>query len=111
MDLNFLDKLDIAITVCDEQGIITYMNDKSALTFQNDGGKDLLNTDLHRCHPDDANLQINNMIENGTPNIYTIEKKGVKKLICQCPYPNGDKFGLIELSIELPPDMKHFIRG
>jgi transcriptional regulator with PAS, ATPase and Fis domain len=111
MNYNFLEKLDAAVTVCDENGNIIYINEKSALTFRNYGGRNLINKNIRDCHSADANNQINNMIEYGIPNIYSIEKNGKKKLICQYPYPIGEnKFGLIELSIELPEKINHFVR-
>ena len=46
------------------------------------------------------------------PNIYTIEKKGIKKLIYQAPwFQDGQLAGLVELSLEIPFDMPHFLRG
>jgi len=52
------------------------------------------------------------LLESGTTNVYTIEKQGVKKLIYQAPwYCDGQYSGLVELSIELPPDLPHFIRS
>ncbi len=43
--------------------------------------------------------------------MYTIEKRGQKKLIYQSPwYQNGQYRGFIELSLELPAETPHFIR-
>jgi len=51
------------------------------------------------------------MLESGKSNTYTIDKKGAKKMIHQTPwYNNGILMGLVELSIELPEEMPHFIR-
>ena len=45
------------------------------------------------------------------PNVYTIEKNGIKKLIYQSPwFENGEMKGLVELSLEIPFEMPHFIR-
>jgi hypothetical protein len=45
-------------------------------------------------------------------NIYTVEKNGVKKLIYQAPWYKGSVYsGFIELSLEIPFEMPHFIRG
>ncbi len=44
-------------------------------------------------------------------NVYTIEKKGKKKLIYQAPwFLDGAFGGLVELSLEIPFEMPHFIR-
>jgi hypothetical protein len=45
------------------------------------------------------------------PNCYTIEKEGIKKLIYQAPwYESGNLAGVVELSMEIPFVMDHFIR-
>ena len=103
------DEIDIAVTLTDSEGKISYMNKKSQSTFENAG--QLIGTDLKDCHKENSNRIINNIIESKISNIYTIEKKGVKKLICQAPYfENGEYAGLAELSIVLPENMPHFIR-
>jgi len=52
------------------------------------------------------------MLAAGEKNIYTIEKNGVKKLIYQSPwYQNGKYAGFVELSLEIPFEMPHFIRS
>jgi hypothetical protein len=44
-------------------------------------------------------------------NIYTIEKKGIKRLIYQTPwYTDGQFGGFVKMSLELPTSMPHFIR-
>lgn len=109
---NWYNEVPFAITVCDEKGIILEMNDKSAVTFAKDGGKALIAKSLLDCHPEKARVQILEMMKTEKVNVYTIEKKGQKKLIYQCPwYQNGKLGGLVELSLELPENMPHFIRG
>lgn len=111
-NLHYLNDVPFAITVCDKNGIILEMNEKSVVTFAKDGGKDLINKSLMDCHPEKAWNMILEMLNSGSTNVYTIEKKGVKKLIYQCPwYQNGELGGLVEISIEIPFDMPHFIRG
>ena len=51
------------------------------------------------------------MLKNHNLNAYTIEKNGVKKLVYQSPwFENGEFAGYIELSMELPAEMPHFVR-
>ncbi len=100
-----------AITVCDRDGIILEMNDRSAQTFEAEGGRSLVGSNLLDCHPAAARAQLERMLKAGQANIYTIEKKGVKKLIYQTPwYRDGQYAGFIELAIEIPFQMPHFIR-
>jgi transcriptional regulator with PAS, ATPase and Fis domain len=109
---NWFNEVPFAITVCDTEGIVLEMNKKSAVTFVSDGGKALIGQSLLDCHPDKAKQQILAMMKTEEVNIYTIEKKGKKKLIYQCPwYIEGKMSGLVELSLELPSDIPHFVRG
>jgi len=101
-----------AITVCDKEGIIIYMNDKSCKTFDKDGGEKLIGTNVLDCHPEPSRTKLKKMLSEGKTNSYTIEKKGIKKLIHQSPwFENGEYQGFVELSIELPMVMPHFKRG
>lgn len=100
-----------AVTVCDTQGIIIEMNDKSAASFKKDGGRDLIGKNLLDCHPKAAREKLADMMRYQKTNIYTIEKNGVKKLIYQAPvYKDGQYTGFVEISMEIPFDMPHFIR-
>lgn len=100
-----------AITVCDRGGKIIEMNDKSAKTFEKDGGRNLVGKSVLECHPESARSKIKELFATGQSNTYTIEKKGKRKLIHQSPwFVDGKLAGLVELSIELPDHMPHFIR-
>jgi len=104
-------ELPVAITVCDLDARILYMNLKSVATFSNSGGSGLIGKNLRDCHSPQSNDIIKELLSTGRSNIYTIEKKGVKKMICQIPwYKKGEIAGLVELSIVLPELMPHFIR-
>lgn len=101
-----------AITICDAAGVIVDMNDKAATTFASDGGRALVGTDVLACHPERAREQLRAMLANGQKNVYTIEKDGVKKFIYQSPwYRDGAYAGFVELSLEVPLELPHFIRG
>ena len=101
-----------AITVCDRDGIILEMNDKSAKVFEEDGGGQLIGTNLLGCHPELARIKLEELMEMQQANVYTIEKNGVKKLIYQTPwYKDGEYCGFIEMALEIPFQMPHFVRG
>jgi hypothetical protein len=104
-------ELPVAITVCDQHAIILYMNQKSIDTFENSGGVTLIGKSLFDCHATRSSEIIKELLITGKNNIYTIEKNGLKKLICQVPwYIEGNIGGLVEISIQLPENMPHFIR-
>ncbi|MDZ7634336.1 MAG: PAS sensor protein [Bacteroidales bacterium] len=101
----------MAITVSDISGKIVYMNDKSAFTFSKYGGRDLEGRNLKDCHLPVSWEKILDIMNYGKSNCYTITKEGVKKLIYQTPwYDEGKIAGLVELSMEIPSGMEHFVR-
>jgi DUF438 domain-containing protein len=106
-----LKELPYAITVCDENAIIIFMNDKSIATFQR-GEESLIGKSLLNCHNPNSIEKIKKLLATGEINSYTIEKEGIKKLIYQSPwYKEGKIAGLIEISLIIPVDMPHYIRG
>ncbi len=107
----WIQEAPIAISVADAQGFILEMNRKSIDVFAADGGEELIGKNLLDCHPEPSRSKLQALLETPRNNLYTIEKAGVKKLICQMPwYREGVFSGLVELAIELPSDMPHFIR-
>jgi len=105
------DEFEGAVTICNTEGIITYMNDKSQKQFSKYGGDKLVGTNLLDCHPEPSRSKLVELLKNQITNIYTIEKAGQKKLIHQSPlFEKGVFSGLIEISIVLPQTLPHFIR-
>ena len=100
-----------AITVCDANGAVLGMNGRAAEAFAKDGGRTLIGKSLFDCHPEPARGKLKDLLRERRTNVYTIEKRGVKKLICQAPWFAGEDFhGLVEISIEIPDDIPHFVR-
>ena len=100
-----------SITVCDAKGIILEMNDRAVKAFQDQGGEKLIGTNMLDCHPEPARTKTRQLLETRQANVYTIEKGGVKKLIYQTPwFQDGRYSGFVELSLEIPAQMPHFIR-
>ncbi len=109
---SFWDEYPSAVTICDTNATIVYMNNKAKLTFEKWGGQKLAGQSLYNCHTEKSNAKIREILATGMPNTYTIEKEGIKKLIHQAPwYQNGRIAGLVELSIVLPNEMPHFVRS
>jgi transcriptional regulator with PAS, ATPase and Fis domain len=111
LDERWADFIDVAITVCDRDGLIVAMNERSKESFAEDGGGDLIGKSLFACHEPESAETIRRLIREGAANTYTIEKNGVHKLICQTPwYEDGAVAGLVELSIILPASLPHHVR-
>ncbi len=104
-------ELPAAITVCDTEGIILEMNELAARGYAKDGGRDLIGRSALDCHPEAARTKMQQLLVEQKTSVYTIEKRGVKKLVYQAPwYKEGVFGGLVELVIELPRELPHFVR-
>jgi hypothetical protein len=109
--MDYFEKFDGAVIVSGPDGTILYLNEKAVSNFQKEGGRELIGRNLRDCHQDYSNEKIREIMTTREKNVYTIEKNGKKKLIYQAPWYKGDEFGgLLELSLEIPFDMPHFIR-
>lgn len=98
-----------AVTVCDAEGRILYMNELSRQTFARHG--DIIGHSLFDYHPERAQQMIRHMLATGETNAYTIRKNGRMKVIYQTPWRrDGEIAGLVEISIPLPDDMPHYDR-
>ena len=69
--------LHCAVTVCDTEGTIIYMNDKSRNTFAKHGN--LIGKNLFDCHSPESQKKIRQLLATDGTNSYTIEKEGQKK--------------------------------
>jgi len=109
--MNWTDEFSGAITVCDCDGIVVYMNDRSKEQFAKSGDGDLLGKNLIDCHPEPARTFLLKMLSEPIPNSYTIEKGGIRKMIHQTPWmENGEFKGVVEISFEIPMEMPHHKR-
>jgi transcriptional regulator with PAS, ATPase and Fis domain len=107
----WVDSFPGSITVCDREGLIIEMNPASQEVFEEDGGQALLGTSVLDCHPEPSRIKLSQMMEAQQANIYTTERTGQKKLVCQVPwYQDGAYAGFVELMLPLPENMPHFIR-
>jgi PAS domain-containing protein len=101
-----------AVTVCDPDGVILEMNDKAAEGYAADGGYALIGCNLFDCHSEPSRSKLKAMMDAQRENVYTIEKRGQRKLIYQTPwYQEGKYAGFVELSLVIPWEMPHFVRG
>ncbi len=110
-DTQWANELPVAITVCDKQRNIVYMNEKSMMTFSKDGGGTLIGQKLDNCHSISSQQKIKQLIESKSSNIYTIKKNNKKKMIVQIPwFSDNEIMGLVEFSFEIPENIPFFDR-
>jgi transcriptional regulator with PAS, ATPase and Fis domain len=109
--MDWMNEFSGAITICDRDGIVVYMNEMSKKQFDKDGGKDLIGQSLIDCHPEPSRTMLKKMLMEPFPNSYTIEKRGIRKMIHQTPWmENGEFKGVIEISFQIPMELPHHIR-
>lgn len=110
-DFEWADDFNGAITVCDREGMIVYMNMYSKKQFEKYGGEKLLGTNLLDCHPEPSKIKLAEMLKNRVENTYIVEKNGVTKIIHQSPlFSRKEFYGIVEISFEINPEMPHFTR-
>lgn len=105
------ESMNCAVTVCDADCTIIYQNEKARGIYKSHG--DLTGHNLLDCHPERAKTIIGNLLTTGGSNAYTIEKNGIHKVIYQTAWrkPDGSVGGLVEISMEVHPEMPHFVRS
>lgn len=110
--IDWIKEFPISAIVCDPDGVILAMNDKAAESYTDDGGYSLIGVNMLTCHPESARSKTVKLLASQEKNIYTIEKNGVKKLVYQSPwYKDGQYAGFVELLLEIPFEMPHFVRS
>ncbi len=79
--MEWIEKLDGNVIVSDAKGRIIYMNEKALSHYEKDGGINLIGSDLLECHNESSRKKIMEIMTSGQKNVYTIEKKGKKKMM------------------------------
>jgi hypothetical protein len=110
--LEWFEGLPCSVTVCDRDYTVLYLNERSAEVNAADGGKSLIGKNLLDCHPAAARRKLRKVMASDAPNVYTIAKKGRKKIIFQAHWMRrGRAAGLVEITFELPRRLPHFVRS
>ncbi len=100
-----------SVVVCAPDGIILEMNEQAIRAYQKSGTAELIGSNLLNCHPEPSRSKLILLMKERKPNTYTIEKKGVKKLIYQTPWYVKDEYrGFVEIVFDIPTSIPHFIR-
>lgn len=109
--IQWANEMNCGITVCDRNCNIIYMNEKAKKIFAKYG--ELIGKNLMDCHKTERAIEtIKRLLVEGGSNSYTINKQGVRKMIYQTAWhQNGEIAGLVEISMEIPQEIPHYIRG
>ena len=85
------------------------MNEKACRTFAKHGN--LIGKNLFACPNPPSQAKIRALLKTGAANASTTEKNGVKKMIYQTAWKqDGVVGGLVEISMEIPGEMPHYMR-
>jgi len=97
-NFNWITDYPAAVTVCDTEGIIIAMNNRSIEQFNKRGGAELIGASLFDCHPESANTIIRKQLQTHQANVYiTEDSSSRRKLIQQVPwYKDGIFAGIVE---------------
>lgn len=99
-----------AVTVCDAEGVILWMNARALELYASRGN--LIGRNLFDCHSPASAAKIREMLATGESNAYTITKHGRRKVIYQTPWRHDDGRigGMVEISMPVPDEMPHYDR-
>lgn len=103
MESNWVEAYHGAITICDENFMIVYMNERSEQEFAKYGGGKLIGQNLLKCHNEKSNVLIRKILKDGVSHSYTRKTKdGRTKVIQQSPWIENQTIrGVVEISFYL----------
>lgn len=106
MDINeWFTQFPGAITICDQEGILLEMNAAAEEILAEEGGRDLIGSNILDCHPEPARGKLIQMMKDLKSNVYTTHENDTKRLVYQAPWTRGRQYaGFFEISIEIPRD-------
>jgi nitrogen fixation/metabolism regulation signal transduction histidine kinase len=110
-DGEWVEGLPAEVMVCDDRGTILEMNPQADSLFAQDGGRDLLGSNVLGCHPEPSLTKLKEMLEKQISNAYLNTENGERRFFFQSPwYRLGRYAGFVEISFPVPEEMPHFIR-
>jgi inorganic pyrophosphatase len=111
-NIDWTRRLDLAVTFCDRQGVVTALNPAAEAAYAPYGGA-AVGQSLVGCHPEPARSLLLELLADPRPHIYATENGGRCELIVQIPWADesGQPAGLVELQLPLPAELDLFQRG
>lgn len=104
--------LPCPITVTDTAGVILAMNEASVQHYARFGGSRLIGSNMLDCHPELPRAKVARMLAKPGANVYMVERDGVRHLVYQSTWYEGDDpAGLVEMIVELPERMELLVRS
>lgn len=108
---DWVQQFPAAVTICDRDGVILYMNDGAVQLFRKSGGSQLIGTNVLDCHPKPARARLSHMLATRETDVFHVEENGTTRIVYDAPwYVDGEYCGFVELSFEVPRDIRTFVR-
>ena len=108
IDRNWLDSLPYSVMVCDRRFRLLYMNEVAVEMTGKYGGRELLGTNILKCHPAKSQRRLRSILASGRPYVYTVTERGRTKLTYESVWKtNGRIAGLLEIQLLLPKRVHH----
>lgn len=95
----------LAITVCDSDGIVVAISSEAARRFEANGSSVVVGKSIYDCHAPPSRSTIERLLATGSSNVYSVEKGGARRLVYQGPWEQGQEHGLLEVSFAIPRDV------
>lgn len=96
-------EVDFTISICDKEGKIVYLNDRGVETFKDDGGLELLGSNILDCHPEPSKSQLKEMFISHETNFIFKGQGSSRRLIYQTPiFKEKEYNGYMEMIIPIP---------
>lgn len=109
--MEWFEHLPCALTVCDRDYKILYLNKAAAEVNAESGGKALIGRSLLDCHPQRARRMLRRVMASGKPHVFTTERRGVKKMVYEAHWQNdGEVGGMVEVYFRLPRKVRNLGR-
>lgn len=74
--MDYFKEVNLAVTICDKEGKILEMNDKSRKTFLKPGQEDLIGKNVLDCHPEPAHSLLADSYKIPGPMFILSRRKG-----------------------------------
>jgi transcriptional regulator with PAS, ATPase and Fis domain len=99
----WLEGMNIAVTVCDTEGVGLYLNEQAAEVFKREGGKALVGKNLLDCHPEPGRAKMLALLKGQRAHTYIMKRNGRRRLLHSVPWFKEGKFaGLVEIAFDVP---------
>jgi hypothetical protein len=112
LQISWVRELPAEVMACNAEGTVLEMNAEAEMLFTENGGRNLVGSNVLDCHPEPSRTKLAGMLEKQLSNAYYNTENGEKRFFFQAPwYRDGQYAGFVEISFEVPEEIPNFLRG